>query len=262
MGIRVSEPTVQRILADHGFGPSPRRGRLAAPLRAAVKDAIWAIDYFAVRTARGSWMQVLLVIDVYSRELLDLRAHDGWDVDAAWTTRAFNEILVRTGRKPAIVVCDHGTTFMGHFERGLRVLGIERLRTPVGMPNMNGFAESAIRGVRWELLRHVRFSRVEHLQFLLDEFRRYRNDDRAHQGIDGRTPTERASATPEAKIIDLATVRAAKLERREYAYGLLHGYSLVTACGASTSPQYDQSVPSRPASPVSPRVARVQRRAS
>ena len=58
-----------------------------------------------VRTARGSWMQVLLVIDVYSRELLDLRAHDGWDVDAAWTTRAFNEILVRTARKPAIVVC-------------------------------------------------------------------------------------------------------------------------------------------------------------
>ena len=61
----------------------------------------------------------------------------------------------------------------------------------------------------------------------LDEYRRYANTERAHQGLDGRTPEEVSSAAPEAEVIDLAAVRSRRRERREYAHGLLHGYTLV-----------------------------------
>jgi hypothetical protein len=53
------------------------------------------------------------------------------------------------------------------------------------------------------------------------------NDERAHQGIEGRSPRERSTGAPQAEVLDLAEVRARRLARRYYAHGLLHGYGLV-----------------------------------
>ena len=43
MGIRVSEPTIVRILRDHGFSPRPGRKVRFDRVRAAAKDALWAL---------------------------------------------------------------------------------------------------------------------------------------------------------------------------------------------------------------------------
>ena len=69
MGVRVSAPTVQKILEEHGLGP-PSDGRTWEPYTSAAKDALWALDFFVVRTLRGELLQVMAVIDVYTRELL------------------------------------------------------------------------------------------------------------------------------------------------------------------------------------------------
>ena len=107
--------------------------------------------------------------------------------------------------------------------------------TAARVPQMNAFAERAIGSIRRELLRHVRVEGAEQLQFYLDEYRRYANTERAHQGLEGRTPAEVSSEAPEAAVLDLATLRTRRLERREYAYGLLHGYSLVEGARAGDS---------------------------
>ena len=227
MGIRVSEPTVARILREHGFSPRPGRKLDFERVRSTAKDALWALDYFAVQTAKGVWLQALLVIDVHTRELLELRVHDGWDVDSVWTSRVFNEVLGRTKRQPKAVVHDHGTHFLGQFQRQLRVLEVDEEVTPTGLPSMNCYAERAIGSVRRELLRHIRVADATELQFYLDEYRRYANTERPHQGIAGRTPDEFSKAMPEAEIIDLADVRKRRLERRPYAHGILQGYALV-----------------------------------
>ncbi len=227
MGIRVSEPTIARILKDNGFSPRPGRKIDFERVRSTAKDALWALDYFAVQTAKGVWLQALIVIDVHTRELLDLRVHDGWDVDSVWTIRTFNEICGREKRQPKAVVHDHGTHFAGQFTRQLRVLEVEEEVTPTGLPSMNCYAERAIGSVRRELLRHIRVADAKELQFYLDEYRRYANTERPHQGIDGRTPEEFAASKPEAEVIDLADVRRRRLERRPYAHGILQGYALV-----------------------------------
>lgn len=227
MGIRLSQPTVQRILREKGFPPFPGRPMSFERVRAGAKDALWALDFFAVKTAKGVWLQALLVIDIHTRELLELRVFDGWDVDSTWTVRTFNAILARTKRKPVAVLHDHGTHFMGQFKRQLRVLEVDDEITPVGLPSLNCYAESAIGSLRRELLRHVPVADAAELQFFLDEFRKYANMDRAHQGIEGRTPHERSTCAPEAEVIDLAEIRARRLVRRESARGLLHGYELV-----------------------------------
>jgi transposase InsO family protein len=226
MGICVSEPTIMRILAQHGFSPRPFKKVSFDRVRSAARDALWAIDYFAVKTTKGVWLQALLVIDIHTRELLDIRVHDGWDVDSAWTSRVFNEILGRTQRKPTAVVHDHGTHFRGQFERQLRVLEIGKEVTPCQIPQMNCYAERAIGSIRREVLRYVSVPDAATLQFYLDEYRAYANTERPHQGIEGRTPEEMSTGVPEAEVLDLAAVRQRRLVRREYAHGLLQGYTL------------------------------------
>ena len=50
-----------RILREHGFTPGPLRKLSFDRVRSWVKDALWAVDFFAVKTATGSWLQVLIV---------------------------------------------------------------------------------------------------------------------------------------------------------------------------------------------------------
>jgi|ERR1700682_4746901 len=229
MGIRVSEPTIARILRDHGFSPRPGRKVCFERVRAAAKDALWALDFFWVKSVKRGWLQALLVIDIHTRELLDVRVHDGWGVDSTWTARVLNEVLGRTKRKPTGVVHDHGPQFFGHFQRQLHVLEIEQEVTAVRIPQMNCYAERAIGSIRRELLRHVQPRDAAALQFYLDEYRRYANTERPHQGLEGRTPVEVSTEVPETEVIDLAALRSRRLVRRAYAHGLLQGYALVEA---------------------------------
>jgi transposase len=226
MGIRVSEPTIKKVLLEHGFSPNPRRKLDFSRFRSAAKDAVWALDFFLVKTAANTWMQVLLILDIHTRERIDFRVHDGWDVESRWTARVFNEALARTGRRPAKVIHDHGTHFMGQFERQLRVLGIERDRTVPGLPSLNCFVERAIGVTRQELLRHIRVTFAAELQRYLDEYREYANADRAHQSLGGQTPSDFSNAAPRAEVLDIEELRRRRLVRREYANGLLRGYSL------------------------------------
>ena len=226
MGIKVSEPTIQKVLKEAGFSPRGGHPLNLDKWRAAVKDAIWALDFFFVRTAKGVWLNVLLVIDLHTREILELRACDAWGPTAEWTIRTFAGAIHREGRQPGAVVHDHGTHFLGQFERQLRVLEIERRRTPIALPFVNGTAERAIKSVRLEMLNHVRVRDVEELQWYLDEYRAYYNEHRANQATEGQTPAAFGRGSPSAEVISLDEVRQRKLIRKSFAHGLLNSYEL------------------------------------
>ena len=164
MGVQVSAPTVQRILEEHGFGP-PTRGRTWEAYTSAAKDALWALDFFVVRTLRGELLQVMAVIDVCTRELLTLRAYDGWDVDSAWTMRILAAAMSNLKRRPTAVMHDRAPQFAGQVERQLRVLEVDQCRLPPRLPALNGVLERSIKALRWELLDHIRVATVEQLQW-------------------------------------------------------------------------------------------------
>jgi len=227
MGIAVSEPTIQKVLKDAGFHPTGGNPMNLERWKATVKDALWALDFFFVRTAKGAWLNVLLVIDLHTREMLELRACDAWGPTAEWTICTFASAIHRAGRQPMAVVHDHGTHFLGQFERQLRVLDIERRRTPVALPFVNGVCERAIKSVRLEMLNHVRVRDVEELQWYLDEFRAYYNEHRANQAVGGQTPAAFGRDSPSAAVISLDDVRRRRLARRRFAHGLLNAYELV-----------------------------------
>ncbi len=228
MGVRVSEPTIQKVLREAGFQPTGGHPLNLDKWRAAVKDAIWALDFFFVRTAKGVWLNVLLVIDLHTKEILELRACNGWGPTAEWTIRTFAAAIHREGRQPGAVVHDHGTHFLGQFERQLRVLEIERRRTPVALPFVNGTAERAIKSVRLAMLNHIRVRDVEELQWFLDEYRAFYNEHRANQSTEGQTPAAFGRGSPIAEVIDLDEVRRRRLVCRPFAHGLLNAYELAS----------------------------------
>ena len=225
IGIPVSAPTVQKILEDNGFGP-PGGDRTWEAYTSAAKDALWALDFFVVRTLHGRLLQVMAIIDVHTRELLGLRAYDGWDVDSKWTMQTLATALSESKRRPTAVMHDRAPQFAGQVERQLRVLEVDQCRLPPRLPALNGVLERTVKSLRLELLDHIRVARVEQLQWYLDEIRSYWNTARCHQGIDGRTPAERSDGVPVAKVLDLGGLRRRKLVRRAFAHGLLNGYTL------------------------------------
>jgi transposase InsO family protein len=225
MDVQVSAPTVQKILEEHGLGPRGG-GRTWEAYTSAAKDALWALDFFVVRTLRGELLQVMAVIDVHTRELLTLRAYDGWDVDSAWTMRMLAAAMSKFKRRPTAVMHDRAPQFAGQVERQLRVLEVDQCRLPPRLPALNGILERSIKSLRWELLDHIRVTTVEQLQWYLDEYRAYWGSDRCHQGIEGRAPVDRADNAPVVDVLDLNELRRRRLVRKSSAHGLLNSYSL------------------------------------
>ena len=217
---------VHKLLKEAGFSPRGGHPMNLERWRSAAKDAMWALDFFCVRTAKGVWLSALLVIDLHTREIMELRACDAWGPTSEWTIRTFASAIHREDRQPEAVVHDHGTHFLGQFERQLRVLEIERRRTPVALPFVNGVAERAIKSARLDLLNHVRVRDVEELQWYLDEYRAYYNQHRANQALGGQTPVAFGRDSPSAEVISLDEVRRRKLVRRSFANGLLNAYEL------------------------------------
>jgi hypothetical protein len=96
---------VQRIVEDNGFWP-PGGGTTWQTHTSAAKDALWALDFFVVRTLHGQFLQVMAIIDVHTRELVGLRTYDGWDVDSTWTMRTLAAALSESKRSLTAVMHD------------------------------------------------------------------------------------------------------------------------------------------------------------
>ena len=94
---------MQKILEDNGFGP-PGGDKTWEEYTSTAKDALWALDFFVLRTLHGQLLQVMAIIDVHTRELLGLRAYKGWDVDSAWTMRTLATAMSELKRKPTAVM--------------------------------------------------------------------------------------------------------------------------------------------------------------
>jgi len=71
MGARVSEPTIQKVLREAGFHPTGGHPLNLDKWRAMIKNAIRGLGFFFIRTAKDVWLNVLLVIDLHTKEILE-----------------------------------------------------------------------------------------------------------------------------------------------------------------------------------------------
>jgi transposase InsO family protein len=200
-----SVATIHRALVRRGMVVAQPAKRPRSSWRRFVwprpNDA-WQIDAtcWALTQRREVW--VMDVIDDHSRMVVAARVWPGPSGEAAWS--AFCDGAAAYGT-PANVMSDNGACFTGKyfsggeaaFERDLRALGVNHIKSSPGHPQTCGKIERFHQTLKkWLKTQPLARSKPQ-LQAQLDWFLAYYNHQRPHRALVGDTPAERwAASTP------------------------------------------------------------------
>lgn len=94
------------------------------------------------------------------------------------------------------ILRDRDTKFSSAFDDLFKGAGIRSLRTPKLAPDANAFAEAWIGAIKRECLNHFLCFSLGHLDHIGQEYTRFHNVHRPHQGLDNRTVPEAATGPP------------------------------------------------------------------
>ena len=203
LGFSVSLATVSRYLPKKE--PDVRKRQQWTTFLRNHRDAIAAMDFLVVPTARFELLYVWFVLDHERRRVLNFKvtAHP----TASWTIQLLREAFPG-GHSRRFLVHDNDCIFSARLIEAIGHLGLESKPTSYRSPWQNGIAERWIGSVRRELLDHVIVLDERHLLRLLGEYVDYYNDERVHTALrdspEGRPAEVRPSL--DARIVGLPRV--------------------------------------------------------
>jgi transposase InsO family protein len=200
--------TVHRIMVRRGFVITQQQKRPKSSWRrfeAPAPNEWWQIDAMDWVIAVGV-VKIFDILDDHSRVACESRAVAEATSEEAWTT--FCAAAQQWGL-PAGVLSDNGLCFSGKlrgfevlFEAKLRDAGVRPFTGRPYHPQTTGkverFQQTLKRWLAGQDRRHGLARDLTELQARLDEFRRYYNEQRPHQGIGRVTPLSRWQASPRA----------------------------------------------------------------
>jgi hypothetical protein len=132
LGFEVSARTVAKYMSPrHTRGPSPGWREF---LRRHESN-IWACDFFCVRTILFQTLYVFFAVRHVNREILHIAVTPY--PTAEWTAQQLVECCAWDRWPPRFLTNDRDSRYGATFERRLRHLGIERVRTPFRAPRAN-----------------------------------------------------------------------------------------------------------------------------
>jgi putative transposase len=215
LGIRVSATKIRTLLRANGLGPAPRRfGPTWSEFLRSQAHAILALDFFTVETLSLRTLYVLFAIEVKSRRVHVLGVTR--TPDSAWVTQQARNLAVGERlREIRFVIRDRDAKFSAPFDEVFGSGGARTVKTPIGAPRANAFAERWVRTVRTECLDWMLVFGRRHLERILRIYTRHYNGRRPHRGLELKTPDP--PAAPES-------VGAGAPIRRRDVLGLIHEY--------------------------------------
>ncbi len=89
-GLNIDKDVVRRILAKH-YRPENDGDGVSWLAIALAKDSLWSIDLFRCESILLQSYWVMVVMDVFSRQLIGFGVHRG-DVDGVAVCRMFNQV--------------------------------------------------------------------------------------------------------------------------------------------------------------------------
>jgi putative transposase len=158
------------------------------------KDSLWSVDFFKCHSATLKSFWVMVVIDQFSRRIVGFGINYG-PPDGISACRMFN--TATSGQSfPRYLSSDNDPLFNFHrWEANLRIREIETVKSIPHVPLSHPFVERVIGTIRREFLDHVLFVSETDLCNKLEQFKIFYNEQRTHQGINGRTPVMNDSET-------------------------------------------------------------------
>jgi transposase InsO family protein len=197
-GWRVNHKRVHRIWQDEGLQLPRKSGgkRSYGPTgeveqRATHPDHVWTYDLCFDRTERGRRLQLLSVVDEFTRECLEIdvaRSHG-----AAQVVETLQWLALVRGT-PEHIRSDNGPEFIAQAVRDwLAQAGCATIFITPGSPWENPYIESFTGKLRMECLNREIFADLAEAQMVIEAWREEYNTERPHSSLDYLTPEEFAA---------------------------------------------------------------------
>lgn len=175
--------------------------------RAEHKDHVWCWDFVFDRTASGSTLKWLSIVDEHTRECLALKVARGITSEDVIDTLA--ELFAMRG-VPRHIRSDNGPEFIAiAIRRWLGQVDVEALYIEPGSPWENGYAESFHSRLRDEFLAVEVFENLTSARALTSAWKEDYNRYRPHGSLGYQTPSQFAAAcaasTPAAPTLQQHT---------------------------------------------------------
>jgi len=197
---RASDTRIYRLWRREGL-KVPRKKRKKRRLgttangchrrRAKFKNHVWAWDFAFDRTASGSTLKWLSIVDEYTRECLALKVDRSITSEDVIDTLA--ELFAMRG-VPKCIRSDNGPEFIARaIQRWLAQVEVQTLYVEPGSPWENGYAESFHSRLRDEFLATEEFESLAAARRLAQEWRDDYNHHRPHSSLGYVAPAEYAA---------------------------------------------------------------------
>lgn len=203
-GHAVNHKRVERIYREAGLTlprRRPRRKRTqptqCREIEARGPNEVWSYDFVHDRTQYGEKLKVLVLVDEYTRECLEVRVEKrlrGQDV-----LETLDEVMHERGT-PRHIRSDNGSEFRSRvLKRWLKEKGVDPIFVEPGSPWQNGYVESLNGKLRDECLNEEMFFSRAEAQTVVDWWRQVYNEQRPHMSLDYKTPRAFAAEHEESK---------------------------------------------------------------
>lgn len=202
-GWEVNVKRVERLWRREGLRVPPARSKQSGQ-KAIGADAhalwnlpsthqghVWSYDFMSLRTARGTGLRILNVVDEYTRVCVG--SHVGYSIGATEVRRVLEGLFDRHGR-PQLIRSDNGREFIATgLLDWLRDQGVTPIQVQKGSPQQNGYIERFNGSMRDELLNRENFDSLTEARVVVANWVWHYNHERPHSGLGMRTPAAYAA---------------------------------------------------------------------
>jgi len=192
MPFPVNHKRIERIRQNEGWQVPRKKGRKRIrtdwerPNEASRPNDVWSLDFLFERTVFGLPLKVLIVVDEFTRECLEIRVEKRMDHRHVMET--LDELIQDRGA-PRFTRTDNGSEFIADpLRRWLKSKGVKPLAVDPGSPWQNGYVESFNGKFRDECLDQEMFYSRGEAQVVADQYLNRYNRVRPHSSLGFLTP--------------------------------------------------------------------------
>jgi putative transposase len=198
---------VRRLWQRLGLSLPKRRPRRRVrstnlrPVPATGANQVWAYDFVHDRCANGQKLKLLTVVDEWTRECLAIEV--GARINSSRVIEVLSRLMSRHGH-PTFIRSDNGPEFVAHrVKEWLNNSGVQTSFIEPGKPWQNGANESFNGKLRDECLNMEWFRNRAEAKSIVEQWRRYYNEERPHSSLNYHTPAQAGAGQQSIGVLSL-----------------------------------------------------------